>query len=186
MMEVELKHCFSGFICRDYVPTLTSRILFRKIRDAVGTQNTYAIPPEPKLGRGGPHFFNLTSEKRQVVIYNAQQHKNRNISGIALSIKSKNGSMILPGDAHYNQISRDILGNLNFKSDHYLVVPHHGGKAGKYVYSVPPKITVRDAVISVGENSYHHPIESNVDCLETSRFRVLRTDRVGTDIMINL
>ena len=112
--------------------------------------------------------------------------ENRNISGIALSVKTAKGSMILPGDSHYRQISRDILSNMNYNHIHNLVVPHNGGNAGTYFYNPPTRVTFNKAIISVGANIYNHPFDSNINALRSSGFTVKETNKVGSDISILL
>lgn len=187
MGHEELSKSFSAFVCRSRVPNLTSRILFKRISIAVGDANTCTIPADQRLTRGGPTFFrNVNPETDQIVIYNAQYHKNRNISGLILSIKSRDKSVILSGDAHYEQISRDILQQLSYKHQHCLVVPHHGGRAGKYSYNIPAGVSPDKAIISVGVNPYGHPYPSYVNALKANGFLVQRTNRQGNDITINL
>ncbi|MCC5928982.1 MAG: hypothetical protein JJU28_07030 [Cyclobacteriaceae bacterium] len=187
MTDTELQSNFSAFVCRDRVPNQTSRILFGRLRNAVGSANTYTISANSRLTRGGPTFFSpLTPINNQVVLYNSQHHKNRNISGLALTVKTKSGSIILPGDTHYDQISRDILPHLNYRHKHNLVVPHHGGKAGAYQYNTPALATVDKAVISVGANRYGHPFANHIASLRTSGFTSHQTNAVATDIIVTL
>jgi len=120
------------------------------------------------------------------MIYNAQHHKNRNISGIVISLKTKESSVILSGDCHYEQISVDVLPHLNFKHKHNLVVPHHGGKAGNYIYNLPKNVTPDNAIISVGPNNYGHPMLNYTRALTIDWSRVQKTQTVNTDIKINL
>jgi beta-lactamase superfamily II metal-dependent hydrolase len=187
MTDTELQSNFSAFVCRDRVPNRTSRILFARLRNAVGSENTYTISANTRLTRGGPTFFSpLTPKNNQVVLYNSQHHKNRNISGLALTVKTKSGSIILPGDAHYDQISRDILPHLNYRHKHNLVVPHHGGKAGAYQYNTPALAKVDKAVISVGTNRYGHPFENYITSLRTSGFTTHQTNSAAADIIVTL
>jgi len=187
MTDVELQNNFSALVCRDHVPNLTSRILFGRLRDAIGPANIFTISADQRVTRGGPTYFRpLTPLKNQIVIYNSQYHKNRNISGLALTIKTKSGSAVLTGDAHYEQISRDILPHLNYKHNHNLVVPHHGGKAGAYIYQTPILASVAQAIISVGKNHYRHPLPKYVDSLRSSGFNIQQTNTVGADITILL
>lgn len=187
MTDAELQNNFSAFICRDRVHNLTSITLFNRILKAVGTKNTYTIPANKKINNGGPTFFKPhTPINNQIVLYNSQEHKNRNISGIAIAVKTKNSSIILPGDAHYEQISRDILPHLNYKHSHNLVVPHHGGKAGKYQYNLSSLTTVDKAVISVGTNHYGHPLTNYIAFLKASGFTTEQTVKTKTDITITL
>lgn len=187
MTDSELKNNFSAFICRDYVPNKTSRILFDRIRNAVGPLNTFCISADPRIAIGGPTFFRpFTSIANQVVLYNSQYHKNRNISGLLLTVKSNNGSVILTGDAHYSQISRDVLPSLNYRHSHNLVVPHHGGKAGKFEYNPPPLVKICQAVVSVGANHYGHPCSNYIASLSRAGFTIKQTASSVADISILL
>jgi beta-lactamase superfamily II metal-dependent hydrolase len=186
MTDAELAN-FSFFICRDRVPNLTSRILFGRIIAAIGTANTYTIPAEPRTTSGGhTHLIPLMPLSSQFMIYNAQHHKNRNISGLVVSLKTKSYSIILSGDCHYEQISVDVLPHLGFKHKHHLVVPHHGGKAGNYIYNLPRNVTPAKAIISVGPNNYGHPLLNYTRALALDWFSVQKTQTVNNDITINL
>lgn len=187
MTDSELKNNFSVFICRSTIPNRTSKGLYDRIVNALGKENVFSILPEPRLERKGPIYFKLLLKLgTKILIYNAQYHKNRNISGLVLTVRSKNNSIILPGDAHYNQISRDILSHLNYDHSHHLVVPHHGGKAGKYTYKVPTLVKLDFAIISVGKNRYGHPIEKYISSLKKEGFTTLITNIKKTDISITL
>ncbi len=187
MSDTELQDNFSAFICRDRIPNITSRILFGRLRNAVGASNTYTINADMRSARGGPTFLrNITPINGQFVLYNSQYHKDRNISGLLLTVKSANNSIVLPGDAHYEQISRDILPHLNYEHKHYLVVPLHGGKAGAYIYSRPSSMVFKDAIISVGTNSYGHPNNLYVNALRTDFSRVRQTRLERSDIIVTL
>jgi beta-lactamase superfamily II metal-dependent hydrolase len=186
MTDAELAN-FAFFICRDRIPNLTSRVLLGRIISAIGMDNTYKIPSEPRTARGGhTHLIPLMPLSSQLMIYNAQHHKNRNISGIVISLKTKASSIILAGDCHYEQISVDVLPHLNFKHKHYLIVPHHGGKAGNYIYNLPRKATPVNAIISVGPNNYGHPMLNYTRAIANEGFSVLKTNIKNNDITINL
>lgn len=189
MTNTELKNNFSAFVCRYPAPNETSRVLFGRISNAVGLGNTFSIPANPRVStgtRGGPTSFSpITPSEEKIVLYNSQEHKNRNISGIALTVKTSKGSIILSGDAHYDQISRDILPHLNFRHKHHLIVPHHGGKAGKYEYNIPHLVSLDQAIISVGENHYGHPLEKYINSLMASGFKTKKTNTATSDIKIS-
>lgn len=185
MTDAELANNFSKFICRDKVPNLTSRTLFSRIRRLLGNQNIYCIPEIPK-SKTDPFFQNISPITRQIVLYNSQENKNRNISGLVLTVKSANKSIILSGDSHYKHISDSILPHLNYPNEHHLVVPHHGGKAGLYKYNIPTSIQPGKAIISVGLNSYGHPLQIYRDSLRLTGFKVCQTRISKSDIIINL
>ena len=186
MSDKELGN-FSFFICRDKIPNLTSRVLFNRINTAIGNANTYTIPAEPRTARGGhTHLIPLIPNTSQLVIYNAQSHKNRNISGLVISLKTKESSIILSGDCHYDQLSVDVLPYLNFKHKHNLVVPHHGGKAGNFAYNLPASVKPNIAIISVGKNNYGHPLTLYTRFLNLNLFTVKQTKIENKDIEIKL
>jgi hypothetical protein len=187
MSDSELNDSFSAFVCRDFVPNQTSRMLFDRIKIAVGTENTYCIPADRRgSGRGAIVLRPLTNIEDQVVLFNSEYHKNRNVSGMVVTVKTKDGSVILSGDVHYNQISKFVLPSLNYRHSHNLVVPHHGGKAGKYTYRMPFGVKLSNAIISVGANSYHHPLESYVNALTASGFVVRQTKLASDEIKLIL
>lgn len=187
MTDAEISANFSALISRDLCPNLTSKILFERIEKSIGANNIYSILPDKRRYKKLPiRFRPYTSINKQIVLFNSEFHKNRNLSGLALLIKTANSSIILPADADYDQISTSILPHLNYKHTHNLVVPHHGGKAGKYIYNTPNGVLKGLAVISVGFNHYKHPIAAYVDALR-SNFPILQqTNMAEEDILINL
>jgi hypothetical protein len=186
MTDSELSS-FSNFICRDNVPNLTSRKLISRIRKLISFNHIYAIPAEVRTAKGGLTYLNaMNNINNQLVIYNSQYHKDRNVSGILLSLKTADSSVIFSGDSHYSQVSTCILPHLNFSHKHYLIVPHHGGKGGKYVYNNPGKIQYESAIISVGRNGYGHPKPHYATALKAD-FRIFKkTSLTKSDITINL
>jgi beta-lactamase superfamily II metal-dependent hydrolase len=185
MTDAELSG-FSYFICRDRVPNYTSRILFVRIKNAVGAANTFCIPAIARTRRGGyTSLVPLTASHQQHILFNSQHHKNRNISGIVLALRTSTSSMILSGDSLYEQLQTDVIPHLNYPHGHNLIVPHHGGNAGIYNYRLPSGVNPLDAIISVGPNTYGHPMWSNTNALTTTGFLTKRTDKIG-DISIIL
>lgn len=187
MSESEIKKSFSHFVCRDFLPNNTCINLFNKINSALGSTNVFAIAAEDRSARRGlVRLTNMNKLTDSVVLFNAQKHKNRNMSGLLMLVQSKNKSVILSGDAHYYQLSSDILVNLKTSNSHILVVPHHGGKAGKFIYNKLLAARLDVAVISVGRNSYGHPINKYVEELKKVGFNVQQTNIKNKDITINL
>ncbi len=178
---------FSYVIFRDQVPSLTSRRLYSRLRNLIGVKKLYSIPAIAKAKKRGPtYLYPLNSTNNKLVVYNSEEHKNRNISGIYLSLKTIKSSVIFSADAHYDQISRDILPSLNYTHEHNLIVPHHGGRAGKFIYSRPSNVSFNIAVISVGINSYGHPIASYENMLKLNFKSVFKTKYKLKDVIIPL
>ena len=84
-----------------------------------------------------------------------------NNSGLTLFVKGPVNNVMLPGDCRYMLAERQtkdaITKPMNGGQIHYLLVPHHGGLAGKVSYSVR-NARVVEGIISVGANNKHkHP-----------------------------
>ena len=178
------------FIYRASIPNLTARKAlgrFRLLNNKALIPIATVLPIAPK--RSSMELVNLDlTGKGDILIQNAHKNRSRNKSGIGLTVRKKNTSVILSGDYDYSQISNFILPILNYKCDHYLVVPHHGGKAGKFVYFNSTKNLLKEAVISVGTNPYKppHPDRSYINDLTTKGFLIVRTDYLKNDHKINL
>ena len=186
MTDEELTY-FSKYIFRDDVPNLTSRKLYSRIASVISLANIYAIGADdrvPKVRVTSLRPLNNTSN--QIVLYNSQYHKNRNISGLVVSLKTANSSVVFSGDCQYLQVSQYVLPHLNYKHDHFLIVPHHGGKAGKYIYDNPRNMKLKKAIISVGKNTYKHPDKVYLSCLNDTFDSIETTLKTQSDILINL
>ena len=83
-------------------------------------------------------------------------------------------------------VSDDIASSLNYENETNLIVPHHGGKAGKYKHILNKKIIPNKAIISVGQNHYGHPMKSYISNLKQDKFKILSTKKNNNDILINL
>ncbi|RWU10567.1 ComEC/Rec2 family competence protein [Pedobacter chitinilyticus] len=178
---------FSKYIFRNDIPNLTSRKLYSRIRNVKDYQDIYAIRAEnriPKVRITSLTPLNDTTD--QIVLYNSQYHKDRNISGLVLSLKTAKSSVIFSGDCQYLQLSQFVLPHLNYNHEHFLIVPHHGGKAGKFIYHNPGSMRFKQAIISVGKNSYKHPDKIYLSCLNTDFDSTETTLTTKTDILINL
>lgn len=194
--DIDHYHCLKGFsdktlsnlsffICRSILPTLTSRTIFSKIRQLLPSNRFFSIPPSPKLAPNKPALTPLSYLGNQLLFFNGHEHKDRNVSGIVIVVKNQLSSVVLSGDCHYSQISEFIIPNIDTNHSHHLVVPHHGGKAGKFKYDFK-NLRLGKAVISVGKNTYGHPLHDVKDSLRKIKFNTLQTNHVGKDIIIDL
>ena len=178
---------FPIFIYRSSIPNLTARkalgrfrILNKKALFALQANN-----PHPK--KSSTLLQKLPFYGRSdLLLFNGYRNRSRNKSGIGLVLRKINISVIFSGDYDYLQISNYILPELNYVCKHYLIVPHHGGNAGKFIYDSPPKPILTEAIISVGPNIYNHPISKNVLELKKKGFKILRTDYLNNDYLINI
>lgn len=196
--DVDHYHCLKSFseselsklgfvICRNNLPNLTSQSVFDSLQNAL-EEKVFPIAAFEKPREKLKHCLlkRLNSGSGNLLIYNGCEHRNRNQSAICCVVRNKNTSVVLSADLHYNQVSECILPDLGFQNKHYLVVPHHGGKAGKFVYDLNNGVEPHTAIISVGKNSYGHPLEKYIRKLKATGFKVKQTRFLGSDYKIVL
>jgi hypothetical protein len=184
MTDTEIK-CFSKFIYIDRAITNSTSLLLDRFISALGYNNVIRISNVPRITRGGKTpLYLLSEENSQVLIFTSMYHKTRNISGLVLALRTKKSSVIFSGDCFYSQLSENVLPHLNFVSNHNLIVPHHGGQAGKYIYD-STTLNKTNAIISAGK-SKHHPSKYYTSFLR-DEFTNLRSTKVeNCDIIIDL
>ena len=97
---------------------------------------------------------------------------NVNDSGLTLFVKGANGNAMLPGDCKYTIAegeTNEAVEKMGAKNrDLCLVIPHHGGKAGKCVTYNVPEAKAIEGIVSVGENNgYGHPNDEVMKQIKT-------------------
>lgn len=182
-IDDETLKSFKYIICPSYAPTLSSRKILSRITNVCsGGLITFDIDkPSTKLD------YNplVPLKKGKLIFFLGCRHIDRNKSGIVLAVNLKNKGAILSGDHFYDQISNCVLPEIVSK-EHCLVVPHHGGKAGRVEYNLRSSQFIKEAIISVGHNYYGHPFDSIIEKLSNIGFKVYQTRFVGKDIIIEL
>lgn len=101
-------------------------------------------------------------------------------------MKGTNGNAMLPGDCKYaiaEGKTNEAIERMKARNrDLCLVIPHHGGKAGKSVtYNVPEAKTI-EGIVSVGEDSkkkYGHPNDEVMKLIKTHVPKVRMTKDSG-------
>ena len=86
--------------------------------------------------------------------------------------------VLLPGDADSSIQDEILLSNASLNRIDILKVPHHGAKTAlsdDFLDRLRPK----EAIISVGKNSYGHPSPELIKKLEDLGVKVRRTDLEG-------
>lgn len=161
---------FKYFIFRNRLPNLTSRTIYGRIK-ALNHNCLIGIEPLDKLQKGMKDRLIPILNTDHIIIYNSRKIRSRNRNALTLSVRSANKSVVFPGDCHYEEINDCMLPHLAYNHSNNLVVPHHGGKAGKVVYSNLEKDWLNHAIISVGKNNYGHPLESVKNSLKEIGFK---------------
>lgn len=120
-------------------------------------------------------FYDL-GEIRLEVIGPMRRYASANDQSIVIMVTGTRRSMLLTGDIEV-AAQRDLVG---VKAE-ILKVPHHG--AGTSDARWLASVGANQAVISVGENSFGHPVDWVLESLETSGASVDRTDLGGTVVI---
>jgi len=86
-------------------------------------------------------------------------------------------TVLLMGDAD-SRVQEEIMVDNNLPKVNLLKFPHHGSKTGlreDFLALIKPK----EAVISVGRNSYGHPTAEALELLDKYKVEIRRTDLEG-------
>jgi competence protein ComEC len=92
-------------------------------------------------------------------------------------LRRQNFAALLMGDAD-SRVQDEIMADNNLPKVNLLKFPHHGSKTGlreDFLAMIKPK----EAVISVGKNSYGHPTKEALELLKKYGVEVKRTDLEG-------
>lgn len=142
-----------------------------------------AIIPPPKTSRkcGIRKVF----EGGKYALFTGENSKNKNNSGLLLSVYNNKATAFLTGDHSNYQVWNQLYTAFAMKKNKlHIVVPHHGGDCGNT--PIPHGITTGVSAISVGSNTYGHPKVKTINSYINEGFKVIRTDRYGQDIIIKL
>ena len=83
-----------------------------------------------------------------------------NNSGLTMFVQGPTNNAMLPGDCRYGLVEEQTCDSIKVRmirdQVHYLVVPHHCGKAGTVKYRIRRAADIR-GIVSVGRNIHGHP-----------------------------
>lgn len=115
--------------------------------------------------------------EREAILGAKTTHSKLNDFSLVFLLNYKNKKILLMGDAD-SQVQKNIVLNSTSLPIDILKFPHHGSKTGmteEFLVAISPK----EAVISVGKNSYGHPTKEALDLLEKFGVLIKRTDLEG-------
>lgn len=176
-----------AFVYRSVVPNKTSKKLITRFQNL----NPNALCPvqeePPPFGKqASDQLKKIYGVKYGFHIFNGSKNRDRNKSGILLVVKTHTQVIVLGADFYYEQINKYVLPSFNYKHDHYLIVPHHGGEAGKFIYENLNSIC-KDAIISVGgKYSYNHPLFDVEEELRKKKFHLINFKTKNSPFEYNL
>lgn len=175
-------------ICCVFIPSdvisLTTKQIVNKLKRNCQYIRSFSSPYPKTRGNVGivPIIINDRYE-----LYIGEKCKDKNKSGLLLSIKGNNDIVVLGADHTNRQISCCINSLVDSNKKHKtlnIIVPHHGGHCGKIKNISCSKPGI--AAVSVGKNSYKHPNQSTIDMYRKIGFKVLRTDWERRNIKIEI
>lgn len=121
---------------------------------------------------------------KHYTLFTGEQSQSCNHSGLLLALYSNTQNALLTADHSNYQIWGKAYNFIDKQKLLHIVVPHHGGDCGKP--TVPSIAHPGKAVISVGSNNYGHPKVATIRQYRNEKFDLVRTDRRGVDIVINM
>ena len=117
-------------------------------------------------------------------LYVGGKSKNKNLSGLLLSVHNDDSSVLFTADHSSHQIWNQLYRSCPNSKMLHIVVPHHGGNSGNS--SIPSIVHPGIAAISVGGNYYGHPTNTTLSAYKNAGFQLKRTDIIGSDITIRV
>ncbi len=175
-------------LCCSFIPNEVITLTAKQVAKRIFKNCSYVCAVSSAIrGKHTVGIHKINSTKRYD-LYIGEKSSDKNKSGLALVVYSKNDATILAADHSNHQVwnciysdmsSRDISGVLN------IVVPHHGGLCGKISLKAISEIP-GIAAISVGKNNYKHPNQHTIDTYKKLGFDVERTDWERKDICIKM
>lgn len=188
-------------ICCVFVPASCVSLTSKKVAARLEANCNYLCSIETVPTRKIKRQVSLHVKYKgvQYILFVGETSKDKNLSGLALIVWNNTGCVFLCADHSYRQIFRDMNAvfldttqTLNSKKDLlemqsicHIVVPHHGGNAGKieksYSLSSPGQ-----AIVSTGKNNYGHPLEYVRAAICNMGFKWIRVDYSKGDIKITL
>ncbi|GAB6497613.1 come operon protein 3 [Bacillus sp. UMTAT18] len=109
------------------------------------------IKPSPKTGRR----IDLISQGKinNFELFRSTDGSNINQSGIVLSVEGNDSIGLLTGDHSYRQIYK-VISNSKIEKPYVMVVPHHGGNAGKFDEALWSTVSLASGCISTKSARY--------------------------------
>ena len=171
----KLKYC----IFPSYVNSLSVFSFIARL-NLLGTKISMIVLPNQKV------WTKMVLNNSLTLYVNKYVKSSTNNSGLSLFVKGPKNNALLPGDCRYklaeSQTNDSINTAMGPDQKHILVIPHHGGHAGKVSYRIKNGSVV-EGIVSVGYNNrYGHPSPIVLSLLK-SFIQSLKMTRDSGDIV---
>lgn len=134
--------------------------------------------PEREWARLRLDGFEASARQVGGAVLGASTTQDLNNFSLVFLLKHGDVKVLFPGDADAGIQGEILLNNTTLDKIDILKVPHHGAKTSlrdDFLETFKPK----EAIISVGKNSYGHPSGELIKKLEDMGIKVKRTDLEG-------
>lgn len=176
-------------VCCVFVPekvvSLTAKNILNHILKKCNYVRTVKSPKKTKKRWIGVQPAQI--EGNYYKIYIGEESKQTNLSGMLLVLFNNGKILMLTADHSNRQVWEGVYSDISRVTqinEVNLIVPHHGGNCGNL--NITKGINAELAIISVGKNSYKHPVQKVVDKYKENGFNILRTDWEREDIEIEM
>jgi beta-lactamase superfamily II metal-dependent hydrolase len=123
----------------------------------------YGIPFTAKRHLNKKIELNLLYSGAKLKIFRSSPTMSRNLDSIVILLEGNNNSVLFSGDNTYEKIFDYVLTSCQPSVPLNLILPHHGGGAGKFNFSSWTTVALENIIISFCENnSYGHPLPENL------------------------
>ncbi len=147
-----------------------SNVYTSTIKHLIANNVNYKLIAPTTKRNGRAINLNQLSTSKTVDVYRSVNGSSRNQTGIVLAIKGNLKVALLTGDHHYEKIF-SVIDQKYTNQDIILVIPHHGGNAGRLSISDwQTEFNTIECAISYGLNSYNHPSQNigNIIALQSA------------------
>lgn len=176
LTNAELKR-IQGFVFPSFVRNLSVFLFLLRLRIAGCNVTMINLPYST------PWVAHIQNGSAMKLYANKYVKSNTNNSGLTVFVEGATNNVMLAGDCRYriveSQANDAIRNTMHNGQTHYLVVPHHGGLAGKVSYQISNAQSV-DGIVSVGARNRHkHPNRGVLGQLGVFLRSIDRTDVSG-------
>ncbi len=175
-------------LCCVFLPSEVISLTAKKVATAIekNCKHIKTFSPFKRTSKGYIKLLTIINESKYT-LFLGEKSKDKNKSGLALLVNTKNEATILSADHSNKQIWTDVFEKVINKGVKRLniVIPHHGGNCGSIDLDSLP-ISPNIAAISVGKNNYKHPNQHTIDTYLDFGFNVKRTDWERDSIIIKM
>ncbi|KYG57880.1 ComEC/Rec2 family competence protein [Planococcus maritimus] len=114
-----------------------------------------------------------------ISLYRTTGAKNKNLDSIVLYYEGNDKSIVLTGDNYYNKVYEFILAPRTINKL-IMVVPHHGGLAGKFIPRDWASLSTETVICSWGINNYGHSLTKLIKVFNGTFSRIEETNGTGS------